>query len=249
VIPAFAQRRTQWSSPPIDDIGYIPSKDLMTWDDGALVDLINEMEHSRYLGWRNFEGRWRRVLGLDTTFARDVLDYGCGVGLESLQYARNENRVTVADISGDNISLALRVLKLFEVPAAGHWLIPERPASAPSTMRKFDVVHCCGVLHHIPNAEDVVKALHSRLRAEGELRLMVYSDEAWRIATGTEPPLIVDNHPKFERYWQHWDPIGGYADWYNAERLESRFGRWFTIEQYEPLTEHGEYVGAVMVKR
>ena len=70
-----------------------------------------------------------------------------------------------------------------------------------------------------------MKAMHGWLRPGGELRLMVYSDEAWRLATGTEPPMgKVEDHPDFELFWQTWDAIGGYADWYDRDMLERRFG-------------------------
>ena len=97
-IPTFTERARQWSAPPVDDVGYLLSEELLTWHDEALLDLINQMAVSRYQGWRNWEMRWRTVLGLDSTRDSDVLDYGCGVGLEALQYAKLGNRVTIADI-------------------------------------------------------------------------------------------------------------------------------------------------------
>lgn len=247
-IPGFAERRKAWSAPPVDDIGYLLSSDLLTWDDEALADLISQMAQSRYRGWRNYEMRWRNVLGLDRTHGQDVLDYGCGVGLEALQYAKARNRVTVADIAADNTLLAERVLALEGYECRRELIRSNQPFV--DTGATFDVIHCCGVLHHIPNADEVVEFMASLLRDEGELRLMVYSDQAWRIAVGTEPPDgPVENNPGFERYWQHWDPIGGYADWYSEDTLTTRFGEWFRVNTYEPLTEHGEYAGAVLVKR
>ena len=44
-------------------------------------------------------------------------------------------------------------------------------------------------------------------------------------------------------------PIGGYADWYDCKRLNTRFGKWFTVDICQPLTQYGEYLGAVLVKR
>ena len=70
-----------------------------------------------------------------------------------------------------------------------------------------------------------------------------------RIACGSNPPDDVSMHPQFEQYWTRWDPIGGYADWYDEERLESRFGHLFTLMRYVPLTTDCAYVGAILVKR
>lgn len=249
-VPTFAERRQAWSAPPVDDIGYILSSELLTWDDKALLDAISSMAQSRYQGWRNWEMRWRTVLGLDSTRDKIVLDYGCGVGLEALQYAKLGNKVWLADIVPDNLRLATKVLKLEGYKIEGTYRIDEQwPFITP--LEHLDVIHCCGVLHHIPEPWPVVERMAEWLNPEGELRLMVYSDKAWEIATGTNPPrthaTVAD--PNFPTYWQHWDPIGGYADWYDRERIEQWFGDWFTVKTCEYLTEHGEYLGAVLVKR
>ena len=253
-IPDFAERRRVWSSPPVDDVGYLSSKDLLTWDDEALVDLISGMEKTRYRGWRNYRGNWRRLMGLDKTENKDILDYGCGVGIEALQYARLGNRIWLADISLENTELAARVLQLHGFRAEDClWISSEVSEVTPWLIPKdwiFDVVHCAGVLHHIPDPIPVVRSIHRALRNGGELRLMLYSDEAWRIATKTEPPEgDVFDYVEFDAFWQFWDPIGGYADWYDRAKLEARFGSWFEVKHCEPITKDGAYIGAVLVRR
>ena len=247
MIPTFEQRVREWSSPPVDDIGYISSENLLRLRAEDLLDVVHSFEETRYQGWRNYENRWREVLGLDSTRDKVVLDYGCGVGIEALQYARTGNDVIVADISRDNVRLAMRVIEL-EGFSAGAFQITEDHL-VNFMFAPFDVVHCAGVLHHIPDPLPVVEAMHEHLNEGGELRLMLYSDEAWRIACGTEPPAVVEDDPRFDRFWTHWDPIGGYADWYDLQRLAMRFGHLFDIERYESLTENGAYVGAVLSKR
>lgn len=247
MIPTFEERVEQWSSPPVDDVGYIPSASLLRMKDGELSEMVDAMEEHRYGGWRNFENRWWTFLGLGSTRDRYVLDYGCGVGIEALQYCRGGNDVVVADISRDNVRLAMRVLALQGFNVGSFQITPDNLVNG--LFGVWDIVHCCGVLHHIPNAAEVVQELSLHMVAGGELRLMVYSDKAWRIAVGTEPPTIVESDPGFATYWQHWDAIGGYADWYDADRLDLRFGEWFEVRDTQYLTEGGEYLGAILVKR
>lgn len=255
MIPSFAKRAKAWSSPPVDGVGYLPSADLLTWSDEALTDLVSEMEKERYEGWRNFQGRWRRVLRMDETQGKSVLDYGCGVGVEALQYAKAGNDVSIADISETNVELAHRVIYLHGYSTVHEMVIKEKPPFLPlksgeHAQDSFDVIHCSGVLHHIPKPIPVVKAFHKWLRNDGELRLMLYSDEAWKLATKTEPPEgEVFDYEEFDVFWKTWDAVGGYADYYTRERLTERFGEWFTVETCQPLTEHGEYLGAVLRKR
>lgn len=250
MIPSFQTRAKQWSSPPVDDVGYIPSTDMLEMPSEELSLLVANFELARYHGWRNYQNRWRDVLGLDTTHAKHVLDYGCGVGIEALQYARAGNTVSLADISGNNVKLADRVLKLHGFKSLHTMVVKETGPLLPLKPETVDVVHCNGVLHHIPDPIPVIKAMHGWLKPEGELRLMLYSDHAWEIATGTlAPEGDVFDYEEFDAFWQHWDPLGGYADWYDAEKLRHRFGKWFRISRFEPLDKTGAYVGAVLVKR
>jgi SAM-dependent methyltransferase len=247
VIPSFATRVQQWSNPPVDDVGYISSAELYKLRAEDLLDVVRRFEEARYLGWRNYENRWREVLGLDSTHDKLVLDYGCGVGIEALQYARSGNEVVVADISRENVRLAIRVLDLEGFQAGAFQITEDHLINW--MFGPFDVIHCAGVLHHIPEPLPVVEAMHEQLVDGGELRLMVYSDEAWRIATDSEPPAVVEDHPRFDRFWTRWDSVGGYADWYDVARIGLRFGHLFDCVDAEYLTENRAYLGVVLRKR
>jgi SAM-dependent methyltransferase len=247
VIPTFAQRRKAWSSPPVDDIGYLPATDLLAMDDDDFVQLIDQAAHNRYFGWRNHQGNWTRLTHV--THGKRVLDYGCGVGLEGLILAKR-NTVFLADISEGNLAVAERAFVLNGCDAPALLPIQSRPPFIENPPGELDIILCLGVLHHIPDPVPVVKQMARWLTTGGELRLMVYSDKAWEIATGTRAPRgPVDEHPDFARYWQHWDAVGGYADWYDQARLQERFGEWFLVERVHPLTQHGEYLGAVLTKK
>ena len=247
---SFVEQCEEWSSPPVDYIGYIPSESLLQLPDADFKDLMLQAEKHRYSGWRNWQGRWRDVLGLDRTHGQIVLDYGSGVGIEAAQYARTGNIVALADISPANLRVAQRTVFLLADSFTTTHALDEHPPFTDGIADGFiDVIHCSGVLHHIPNPEPVVAQFHKWLAADGELRLMLYSDRAWEISTGTDPPESVEGHPKAFQFTRAWDGVGKYADWYNAERLVSRFGRWFALERYEDLTVNGAYVGAVLSKR
>lgn len=230
-----------WASPPVDDVGYISSAKLLDLSDDDLHDLVVDFESTRYEGWRNWNDNWRRVLKLDQTRGKKVLDWGCGVGIEALQYARAGNRVAVTDIVSDNIKLALRVIELMGYR--------DTLLTTHSPSDKYDVIHCAGVLHHIPNPVDVMDDFRQRLYADGEVRLMLYSDWAWLLHIGDDPPENTAEHPSFPEFVSAMDAVGDYADWYDADKLERLFGESFKLENFEYLTQDLSYCGAVMVKR
>jgi len=252
--PSFAAQKKAWASPPVDDIGYLPASDLLAMDDHGFCSVMRKMEENRYGGWRNLRNRWIDSLRIDDTHDKRVLDYGCGVGVEALQFAPS-NRVWVADIVPGNLKVAKRLFALSDYDLSGALLIQKdapfiKATEAFDPDAAFDVIHCSGVLHHIVDPVPVVRAMAGWLTDGGELRLMLYSDKAWLAATGEYPPPDdVTDSPLRERFVRHWDAVGGWADWYNQQRLADRFGEWFRVADYQPITRGGEFVGAVLVKR
>jgi len=106
-----------------------------------------------------------------------------------------------------------------------------------------------GVLHHIFQPYPVVRAIHESLINDGELRLMLYSDIAWRIATNTEPPEDVTNNPMRKTFVRTMDGVGEWADWYDADRIEKRFGSLFTIEEFSYITSDDRYCTAILKRK
>ena len=61
----WADTVTAWSLPPVDDVGYLSSAEMLTWNDDHLHEVIERMRQTRYTGWRNHDGLWRRYMALD----------------------------------------------------------------------------------------------------------------------------------------------------------------------------------------
>lgn len=248
------RQREAWSRPPVDDVGYIPATDLLAKPDGELRAIVEQMRATRYSGWRNHDSRWRDLMGLDEPGGQDILDFGCGAGVEALELALAGNRVSLADISTANIDLATRILRLHadrlpHMPSVDSHLVWGEAPYIEAEPGSFDVFHCNGVLHHIPWAQQIMERAHQILRPDGIARLMLYSDRGWIQATGTEPPDDVTTDPGFERFVRYFDQVGEYADWYSRDRMEQRFGDLFTVERCEYLTPTGQYLAAVLRKK
>lgn len=81
---SWSERVDAWSHLPVDDVGYPHASDLLSLSDTELRSLVQQMCKIRYDGWRNHRGLWRDVLGLDSTVDKDILDFGCGLGVGGL---------------------------------------------------------------------------------------------------------------------------------------------------------------------
>lgn len=235
-----------WNRLPVDEVGYLDAKELLAKPAPELRAMIDTMSVTRYTGWRNHEGRWRDIMGLDEIRDKRVLDFGCGVGLEAMQLAAAGNKVTVADISEDNIRLARRVCTLYGVTADEMLLTeswPVFPAEYQSAM--FDVFFASGSLHHSRCPRDVMDRAHQLVRPGGQARLMLYSDRGWQLATGT----IATTTPSWneqQTFIRFFDAVGDWADWYDEDRLARWFGRQWMVERFTYLAPDDRYCGAVL---
>jgi SAM-dependent methyltransferase len=224
-----------WSHIPFDDVGYVSSKEFLGWPDEAVRKFIDTFERNRYGGVRNWENLWRETLGLDSTHGKKVHDYGCGFGIEALQFCRSGNSVHVSDIFPSNIQAAERVLRI-----SGYEPLPKC---------KVDIFYSNGVLHHSPKIREILKEAVENLNPGGEIRLLLYSDKAWTWATNAPLPGITEDiskHPAFQRFTRVMDEAGDYADWYNQEKLEMRVGDFLKVEKFNYIMKNGIYATVIL---
>jgi len=103
--------------------------------------------------------------------AADVLEIGCGVGTDAVQFARAGARYIGIDQTERAVKLARRRFTLDDLE--GKFQQAEA-TSLPFGDASFDLVYSHGVIHHIPDTERVVAEMHRVLRPGGTALVMVY---------------------------------------------------------------------------
>lgn len=102
---------------------------------------------------------------------RDVLEAGCGIATDGINFARAGARYTGVDFSPTAIELAqLR----FHQEGQGGRLVRSDIANLPVGDATQDLVYSNGVIHHLPDAEPAVAEMHRVLRPGGRALVMVY---------------------------------------------------------------------------
>jgi len=247
----FDRAADEWIRIPVDDVGYIHAADLYRMPDKEFLDLVHRAERARYWGWRNAGNKWRENLGLDTTHGKRVMDFGCGIGLEALQFARAGNEVILCDLHPASIAVARRTLKLHGYEDAVYDV--RRSFFTEPYVRyieDIDIFYANGVLHHLPYDRELLHSVKEYLAPDGEVRLMVYTDWGWEHAVGTSAPegRACDdaNYTLFLRFF---DEVGEYADFYNARRMKERFGDDYELFHFDYITLTRQYATAVLKPR
>jgi 2-polyprenyl-3-methyl-5-hydroxy-6-metoxy-1,4-benzoquinol methylase len=106
----------------------------------------------------------------------DVLEIGCGVGTDTVRFARAGARITAVDLSETAVTLTAE--RLAEEQLEG--TVREADAeSLPFADDSFDVVYSWGVLHHTPNTAGAIGEVARVLRPSGEARIMLYNSRSF----------------------------------------------------------------------
>jgi SAM-dependent methyltransferase len=105
---------------------------------------------------------------------QDILIAGCGTS-QAARYALREPdaRITAIDVSDTSLRHTRDLQRKYNLENLELHQLPIE--SAREIGRSFDLVVCTGVLHHLPDPDHGLCALHDVLRPSGAMRLMVYA--------------------------------------------------------------------------
>jgi len=107
-----------------------------------------------------------------------VLEVGCGMGTDLLQFARAGAEITGIDRSTTALDLARKRLELYKVKGE----VREADAETlPFSDSSFDLVYSWGVIHHTPNTEKAVEEIYRVLKPAGRILIMIYHKYSWAV--------------------------------------------------------------------
>lgn len=178
-------------------------------------EFFAEVERFRY----HVQPFMHRLIGFERYAGKRVLEIGCGLGTDLLQFARAGAQVTGIDLSPRSIELTRQRFAAEGLP--GTFLVADAEA-LPFEAACFDVVYSFGVLHHTPAIERAVREIHRVLVPGGELILMLYHRHSLHVWLGT--PLYTAQRLQQERQLR-----GIRLVWHTVQELLHR-GSWWQAE-------------------
>ena len=138
--------------------------------------------------------RWR---------GKRVLEIGCGIGTDAVNFARAGANYTGIDLSLESIKLAKQRFEVFELNGEFFEANAEELNDVFDPHEKFDLIYSFGVIHHAPRPERVVAHLPKLLQDDGECRVMLYAKNSWKnmlIEANWDQPEAQDNCPQAVTY-------------------------------------------------
>jgi SAM-dependent methyltransferase len=134
----------------------------------ATREFFDEVERHRY---EEYAPWMPSVMGFDQFKGKRLLEVGCGMGTDLLQFARGGALCAGVDLTPRSVEISSLHFGLYDMRADFVLADGER---LPFADESFDVVYSNGVLHHTPDTAQAVRELHRVLRPGGLAKVMLY---------------------------------------------------------------------------
>ena len=112
-----------------------------------------------------------------------VLEIGCGIGTDTINFARAGALVTAVDLSPRSLAVARQRVEVFGL--ADRIRVVEANAERLSDVLDpvpYDLVYSFGVIHHSPRPDAILEHVRRHFIApDGTLKIMVYHRHSWKV--------------------------------------------------------------------
>ena len=113
---------------------------------------------------------------------KNVLEIGCGIGTDTVNFARAGAHVTAVDLSAESIAVARQRVKIYGLEDRVQFyngnaeelseLVPVQP---------YDLVYSFGVLHHTPHPDRAFAEIRHFTRPGSTVKVMVYNRWSYKV--------------------------------------------------------------------
>ena len=139
-------------------------------------EYFDEVENKKYFvephipSFADFK-RWK---------GKKVLEIGCGIGTDSINFVRNGADLTVVEFSEKSLEIYKKRFEVFNLKAEFYQGDVELLSSF-LPLQDFDLIYSFGVIHHTPNPSQAFNEIIKYMNSETELRVMLYSKISYKL--------------------------------------------------------------------
>ena len=118
-------------------------------------------------------GRWA---------GRRVLEVGCGIGTDSINFARAGAQLTAVDLSSESLRIAEQRADVMGVSDRIEFVQANaEELTSVLSGEPYDLVYSFGVVHHTPRPERAMAEIRALTAPGGTLKLMIYHRRSWKV--------------------------------------------------------------------
>jgi len=138
-------------------------------------EYFNEVESKKYF----VEPHIKEIADFQKWEGKNVLEIGCGIGTDSISFARNGANISCFELSEESLNLCKKRFEVFKLQAEFFSGNAEN-ISQIIPNKEYDLIYSFGVIHHTPNPENVIHEIKNFMGQNSEARIMLYSKYSWK---------------------------------------------------------------------
>lgn len=165
-------------------------------------EYFDEVEARKYIvephipGFAEFT-RWR---------GKRVLEVGCGIGTDSINFARAGAELTAVDLSGESLRIARQRATVMGVAHRIEFVQADaEELTSALSGTQHDLIYSFGVIHHTPRPGRALAEMRALAAPGGTLKVMIYHRHAWKVLW----ILVADGRGSF---WNSEELIAKYSE-------------------------------------
>lgn len=114
---------------------------------------------------------------------KKVLEVGCGIGTDTVMFARHGAAVTSVDLSEKSLEIAQQRVKLYGLAEQVKFYCANAEELQDSVpISEYDLIYSFGVIHHTPRPERVLEQLRQYAKPGTTLKVMLYHRRSYKVA-------------------------------------------------------------------
>lgn len=141
-------------------------------------EYFDEVEARKYFVEHHIPGfadfaRWK---------GKKVLEIGCGIGTDTMNFARHGAFVTAVDLTEKSLEVARQRAKVFGLEDRIRFVQADAERLSDYVEPdQYDLVYSFGVIHHTPNPERVIQEIRKFTGPGSAVKIMVYNRWSWKV--------------------------------------------------------------------
>jgi len=140
-------------------------------------EYFDQVESRRYF----VEPHIPKFAEFDRWRGKRVLEIGCGIGTDTINFARRGAEVTAMDISEQSVKIAEQRARTYGLGRRIRFYAGNaEELSGFVPVEAYDLIYSFGVIHHTPQPKRVVEQIKRYARPGSTIKIMVYHRWSWK---------------------------------------------------------------------
>lgn len=136
---------------------------------------FNEVEKRKYF----VEPHIPKFADFEKWKGKKVLEIGCGIGTDSVNFARAGAHLTCIDLSDVSLELTKKRFEVFNL-VGNFYCGNSEDLSKIVPIEDYDLIYSFGVIHHTENPSKILKEIQKFMGDHTVVKLMLYAKYSWK---------------------------------------------------------------------